>query len=90
MRSKAHSIKCKSDNESKNKVKGVSESQSKHNKFEYYKKGLDGEDYQKHCDNYILRSPYLEIYPQKTKKSRLSLFVYKRCYEKNIRSYPWI
>ena len=86
MRSEARSIKCKSDDESKNKVQGVSKSQSKHIKFEYYKKGLDGEDYQKQCDNHVLRSPYLEIYRQKTKKSRLSLFDCKRCYEKNIRS----
>ena len=71
MRSKAHSIKCKSDDESKNKVKGVSKSQSKHIKFEYYKKSLDGEDYQKQYDNYILRSPCLELYRQKSKKIKI-------------------
>ena len=38
LRSKASSFKCKDNTESKNKVKGISKSQSKHNKFEEYKK----------------------------------------------------
>ena len=68
LRSKTNSFKCKIDDESKNKVKGVLKSQSKHIKLEEYKIGLDGEDYRNDCDNYKLRSVYLEIYLQKTKK----------------------
>ena len=47
LRSKAYSFNCKDNIESKNKVKRISKSQSKHIKFEEYKKCLDGEDYQK-------------------------------------------
>ena len=47
MRSKTHSFKCKTDDESKNQLDGVSKSQSKHIKFEENKKFLDGEDSQK-------------------------------------------
>ena len=38
------------------KTKVISKSQSKHIKFEEYKKCLFGEEYQKECNNYILRS----------------------------------
>ena len=68
MRSKTHSFKCKTDDESKNQLEGVSKSQSKHIKFEENKKFLDGENSQEECDNYTLRSPYLEMYLQKIKK----------------------
>ena len=44
LRSKAYSFKCKSDDESENKLKGDSKSQSKQISFDYYKKCLDGED----------------------------------------------
>ena len=53
LRSKCYAFKCGDD--SKNKLKGISKSQSKHNKFEEYRKSLDGEEYQRECDNYILR-----------------------------------
>ena len=48
---------------SKIKLKGVSKSQSKSFKFE---------EYQKDCDNYIIRSINHEVYLQKVKKSTLS------------------
>ena len=54
LRSKMYAFKCGDD--SKNKLKGISKSQSKNIKFEEYKKCLDGEDYQQECDNYIIRS----------------------------------
>ena len=54
MTSKSYSFRCKSDDESKNKLKEISKSQSKHIKFEEYKNCLDGEDYKKECDNYFL------------------------------------
>ena len=40
LRSKMYAFKC--GNDSKNKLKGISKSQSKNNKFEEYKKCLDG------------------------------------------------
>ena len=49
LRSKMYSFKCGKD--SKNKLKGVSKSQSKHIKLEEYKKCSDGEEYQRECKN---------------------------------------
>ena len=48
-------------------MKGISRSQSKRIKFEEYKKCLDGENYQKGCDNYFLRSINHEMYLQKSR-----------------------
>ena len=47
LRSKAYSFECKIEDESKNKIKGISKSQSKHNKFEEYYNCLFGGEYQK-------------------------------------------
>ena len=63
--SKAPPFKCGDENE--DKLKGVFKSQSKHINFEEYKKRLDGEDYQRECDTYILRSLTHETYLQKIK-----------------------
>ena len=87
LRSKMYAFKCVGD--SKNKLKGISKSQSKNFKFEEYKKCLDGEDYQQECDNYIIRSINHEMVLQKVKKSTLSIFDDKRCYINNIESKPW-
>ena len=54
LRSKMYAFKCGDD--SKNKVKGVSKSQSKNFKFEEYKKCPDGQEYQRECKKYIIRS----------------------------------
>ena len=89
LKSKAYSFKCNDNNENKNKIKGISESQSKHNKIEEYKKCLDGEEYQKECNNYILRSINHEMHLQEIKKSTLSIFDDKRCYINNNKSIPW-
>ena len=89
LRSKAYSLKCKDNNESKNKIKGISKSQSKHIKFEEYYNCLFGEDYQRECNNYIIRSINHEMILQEVKKSTLSLFDDKRCYINNIKSMPW-
>ena len=62
LRSKAHSFKCGKKNI--NKLKAVSNSYSKNVKFDEHKKCLDGEEYQKECDIYILRSLNHEIYLQ--------------------------
>ena len=56
LRSKAYSFKCKDIIENKNKIKGISKSQSKHIKVEEYYNCLFSEEYQKECDNYIIRS----------------------------------
>ena len=87
LRSKMYAFKCGDD--SKNKLKGNSKSQSKIIKFEEYKNCLDGEDYQQECDNYILRSINHEMLLQKVKKSTLSISDDKRCYINNIESRPW-
>ena len=52
LRSKDYSFKCKDNIEGKNKIKGISKSQSKHIKFEEYYNCLFGGEYQKECDNY--------------------------------------
>ena len=87
LRSKMYAFKCGDD--SKNKLKGISKPQSKTIKFEEYKKCLDGEEYQRECDNYIIRSTNHEMVLQKVKKSTLSIFDDKRCYINNIESIPW-
>ena len=80
-------FKC-GDND-KSKLKGISKSYSRNIKFEEYKKRLDGEEYQRECDNYILRSINHDMILQKVKKSTLSIFDDKRCYINNIESIPW-
>ena len=87
LRSKMYAFKC--GNDSKNKLKGISKSQSKNIKFEEYKKCLDGEECQRECDNYIIRSINHDMVLQKVKKSTLSVFDDKRCYINNIESKPW-
>ena len=87
LRSKMYAFKC--GNDSKNKLKGVSKSQSKDIKFEEYKKGLDGEKYQPECNNSIIRSINHEMVLQEVKKSTLSKFDDKRCYKNNIERIPW-
>ena len=66
LRSKCYAFKCGDD--SKKKLKGISESYSKNINFDEYKKCLDGEEYQYECDNYILRSINHEMVLQKVKK----------------------
>ena len=87
LRSKMYAFKC--GNDSKNKLKGISKSQSKNIKFEEYKKCLDGEEYQQECENYIMRSINHEMVLQEVKKSTLSIFDDKRCYINNVESIPW-
>ena len=73
----------------KNKIKGISKSQSKHIKYEEYKKCLFGEEYQKECDNYLLPSINHEMCLQVVKKSTASIFDDKRCYITETESLPW-
>ena len=48
--------------------------------FRVYKKCLDGSDYQKNCENFIIRSRIHEMYFQQTQKPRLTPFDDKRCH----------
>ena len=86
LRSKCYAFKCGYD--SRNKLKGLSKSQSKNIKFEEYKKCLDGDICQRECNNYIIRSINHEMVLQEVKKSTLSIFVDKRRYINNIESKP--
>ena len=74
LRSKASSFKCNDNKENKNKLKGISKTQSKHIKFEECYNCLFGGEYQKECDNYDIRSLNHEMYLQKVRNSTLSLF----------------
>ena len=89
LRPKAYSFKCKDNDGNKNKTKGVSKSQSKHIKFDEYKNCLDGEEYQRECNVFILRSIDHEMYRQEIKKSTLSIVDDKRCYISETKSIPW-
>ena len=61
-----YAFKCGDD--SKNKLKGISKSQSKHIKFEEYKKRLHGKEYQSECNKYNIRSINHEMHLQEVKK----------------------
>ena len=89
LRSKAYSFNCKDNDENKNKMKGFSKFQSKYIKFEEYYNCLFRGEYQKDCDNYIIRSLSHEMYLQKVRKSTLSIFDDKRCYINETESKPW-
>ena len=89
LRSKAYLYKCRDNIESKNKTKGSSKCQPKHINFEEYENSLDGEEYQRECTNYILRSINQEMHLQEIKKSTLSIFDDKRCYINETESMPW-
>ena len=67
-----YAFKC--GNDSKNKLKGISKSQSKNIKFEEYEKCLDGKEYQRECNNYIIKSINHEMVLQEVKKNQQYLF----------------
>ena len=77
LRSKAYSFKCKDDNESNDKLKGISKPLSKLFKFEEYRKRLDGEDYQKECNKHLLRSFNQEMYLRKLKNPHYHYLMFK-------------
>ena len=79
----------KRGNNSKNKLKGISKSQSKHIKFEEYYNCFFGGEYQNECDNYIIRSLSHEMVLQKVRKSTISQFDDKRCFINETESMPW-
>ena len=87
LRSKMYAFNCRDD--SKNKLKGISKSQSENNNFDEYYNCLFDEEYQKECDNYIIRSLNHEMYLQRVKKATLSSFDDKRSYINETESKPW-
>ena len=89
LRSKTNLFKCQDNTESKNKIEGISKTQSKHITFEEYYNCLFGGEYQKECDNYNIRSLNHEMYLQKVRISTLSIFDDKRCYINETESIPW-
>ena len=78
LRSKTYSFKCGDD--SKNISKAISQSQSKHIKFDEQENFLEENDNKKECELYILRSINQEVYLQKVNSSTLSLFDDRKCY----------
>ena len=78
LRSKMYAFECGDD--TKNKLKRISKSQSKIIEFEQYYNCLFGSKNQQECDNCIIRSINHEMYLQRVKKSTLSIFDDKRCY----------
>ena len=87
MRSKAHSLKCGSDN--KNKLKCASKNQSQNIEFEEYYNCLYGGTNQNECDNQNNKSNNHELYLQKVSESTLSPLDEKRCYLIGIKSILW-
>ena len=87
LRSTAYSLKCGHD--VKNKLQGISKTQTKHIKFEEYKKSLDAEEYQRECNIYLLRSINHDMYLQKVNKFTLSISDDKRCYINYNEIIPW-
>ena len=76
LRSKAYAFKC--NNKSTNNLKGITRAQAKNIKFEEYYNCLFGKEYQKSCDNYLIRSINHDMYLQKVEKKSLSAFDEKR------------
>ena len=87
LRIKMYAFKYGDD--SKNKLKGISKNQSKNFKFQKYYNCLYGEEYQRECHNYIVKSSIHEMVLQELKISTLSIFDDKRCYINNIESKHW-
>ena len=65
LRSKMYTFKCGDD--SRNKLKGISKSQSKNINIEEYYNCLFGGKYQQECDSYSIRSINHEMYLQRVK-----------------------
>ena len=88
LRSKIYAFIC--GDASKILLKAVSKSHWKNIDFEEFKKCLDGEEYQRDCTDYLIRSSNQEMVLQEVKKPTLSIFDDKRCYINETESLPWI
>ena len=87
LRSEVYAFTC--GDESKIKLKEKANIIRKILNLRKIKKCLDGEEYEKECDNYILRTLNHEMYLQEIKKSSLSTCHDKRCYINESESIPW-
>ena len=83
-----YAFKCKDETEDKNKLKGISKSQSKKFKFQEYYNCLFGKKFIRSCENYSLRQINHDMKMQKVNKTALSIFDDKRNYLNNIKSLP--
>ena len=86
LRSKNCSFKC--GEHSKNKLKGISKSQSEHIELEENYNCLFDGKFKKESNIYTLCSNNHEMHLQEIKKSTLSLFDDKRCYINETESMP--
>ena len=82
-----YELKC--GNDSKIKLKGICNSQSKNNMFEEYYNCVFVGEHQNECDIFIIRPFSHEMHLQRVQKSTLSPFDDTRCYEGNLESKPW-
>ena len=71
------------------KLKDDSKNQSKIIKFQENYNCLYGDEHQKECNIYVLRSINQKMFLQEFKKSTLSKFNDKRCYIIETESIPW-
>ena len=88
LRSKMYSFLYGDDK--KNKLKGISKSQSEHNKFGECYNCLFGRHYHKECDNYLIRPINHEMYLQEVIKSTLFILPDKRCCVNETEKIPWM
>ena len=85
LRSKAYSFKCGSDNENWKVFPNLNRNVLKMEKNNC----LFGGEYQKECDNYVIRSINHGMYLQKVRKSTLPPFDEKRRYTNKIENISW-
>ena len=87
LRSKCYYFNYGDDSE--NRLKGVSKSQTKNIIFVESKNCLDGQEVENECEYYFFKSIIRYMYLQKIRKSTLSLFDDKRNYLDIIKTLPW-
>ena len=87
MRSKTSSFK--SNDKNTNKLEGISKSKVERNKLEEIYNCLNGVEYQRECDKYVICSINQGIYLTKVTKSSQSAPDENRCYLNQTESKPW-
>ena len=69
-----YAFKCKDDTEDKNKLKGISKSQSKNIKFQEHYNCVYGKEFTRECENYSSRQINHDMKMQKVKKNNIIYF----------------
>ena len=69
-----YAFKCKDETEDKNKLKGISKSQSKNFKFQEYYNCFCGKKFMRDCEIYSLRQINHDMKMQKVNKRTLFFF----------------